>query len=250
MNRASTTTEKGTSWTRGSCSHCVICEELLFVELLWVWGCRPWSDNTTNCVVARLTVDKSLNQTYFCFFCFVLSNKYLCTILVLFSFLLIIELPTLVTWCHLVIIGCQCPQCGFTMQLSFWTVDEGQNLTHHSSWRLKSQRLLQCFSSCFCLTFFDVVFVSSPLPPHPRMCLYYACVCIYSICVFISTLYMYTYTYAVFVTCGENSTNSPDGMFVFALLVHSVWPYQTLPRNKWETPNLAETKFDSWLKIC
>lgn len=120
-NRASTTTEKITSWTRGSCSHCVIREELLFVEMLWVWGCRPWSDNTTNCVVARLTVDKSLNQTYFCFFRFVLSNKYLCTILVLFSFLLIIELPTLVTWCHLVIIGCQCPQCGFTMQLSFWT---------------------------------------------------------------------------------------------------------------------------------
>lgn len=29
---------------------------------------------------------------------------------------------------------------------------------------------------------------------------------------------MYTYTYAVFVTCGEKLANSPDSSYVFALL--------------------------------
>lgn len=124
---------------------------------------------------------------------FFLSNEYLCTILVLLSYLLIIELLTRVTWCHLLILGCQCPQCGFTMQLKFLdTLMLEKNFTHQSSWRLKSQRLLRCLDSCFCLTFFDVVLVSSPHPPHPRMCLYYACVCIY-MCVYIHTVYVYIY---------------------------------------------------------
>lgn len=54
------------------------------------------------------------------------------------------------------------------------------------------RRLLRCLDSCFCLTFSDVVLVSSPHPPHPRMCLYYACVCIY-MCVYIHTVYVYIY---------------------------------------------------------
>lgn len=141
-------------------------------------------------VAASVTVDESLNQT--CFSLFFLSNEYLCTILVLLSYLLIIELLTQVTWRHLLILGCQCPQCGFTMQLSLWTCWCQNNLTHQSSWRLKSQRLLRCLDSCFCLTFSDVVLVTSPHPPHPRMCLYYACVCIY-MCVYIHTVYVYIY---------------------------------------------------------
>lgn len=67
-----------------------------------------------------------------------------------------------------------------------------QNFTLHSSRRLKSGSLLRCLDSCFCLTFFDVVLVTSPHPPHPRMCLYYACVCIY-MCVYIHTVYVYIY---------------------------------------------------------
>lgn len=50
----------------------------------------------TNRVAASVTVDESLNQT--CFFpLFFLSNEYLCTILVLLSYLLIIEPLTQVT---------------------------------------------------------------------------------------------------------------------------------------------------------
>lgn len=77
-----------------------------------------------------------------------------------------------------------------------WKRWRWQNFTLHSSWRLKSGMLLQCLDSCFCLTFLlfwcSVGNQSPPSLPHPRMCLYYACVCIY-MCVYIHTVYVYIY---------------------------------------------------------
>lgn len=106
--------------------------------------------------------------------------------------------------------------------LVFGRADVGKkNFTHQSSRRLKSQRLLRCLDSCFCLTFSDVVLVTSPHPPRPTLeCVYIMHVCVY-ICVFISTPYMYTYTYAVYVTCGEKSAKIP-------LKVVTSLPYYTL----------------------
>lgn len=87
---------------------------------------------------------------------------------------------------------CQCPQCGFTKQLEFLDPLMLGKLNTSVTLKTKSQRLLQRLDSCFCLTFFDVVLLTSTHPLHPRMCLYYACVCIY-MCVYIHTVYVYIY---------------------------------------------------------
>lgn len=141
MNRESSTTEGYALGLREGASPppLIVSSVRNFEEMQWVWGCRPLPENTTNCVAPVSLWTKA--STKLVFFCFFLSNEYLCTILVLLSYLLIIEPLTWVTWCHLLILGCQCPQCGFTMQLRFWTRWCWKNLTHQSSWRLKSSRL-------------------------------------------------------------------------------------------------------------
>lgn len=55
--------------------------------------------------------------------------------------------------------------------------------------------------------------VSSPHPPLPRMCLYYACVCIY-MCVYIHTVYVYIYICSMCNLWWK----SPESSYVFALL--------------------------------
>lgn len=50
---------------RGSVPHRVNFKELLSEDMQRVRGCWPLPENTTNCVAASVTVDKSLNQTCF-----------------------------------------------------------------------------------------------------------------------------------------------------------------------------------------
>lgn len=59
--------------------------------------------------------------------------------------------------------------------------------------------------------------VSGPHPPHPRMCLYYACVCIY-MCVYIYTVYVYIYICSMCNLWLKKKKKSPESSYVFALL--------------------------------
>lgn len=127
-----------------------------------------------------------------------------------------------------------------------------KDFIHHSSWRLRSRRLLRRLHSCFCLTFFDVVLVTSPHLPHPRMCLYYACVCIY-MCVYIHTVYVYIYICSI-CNCGEKSANSPESSYVLALLYSFIFGCIPWCPTPWETLGDAKSctssaqLFVSWLK--
>lgn len=40
---------------------------------------------------------------------------------------------------------------------------------------------------------------------------------------------MYTYTYAVYVTCGEKSANSPESSCLCLTILRHLWAYQTIP---------------------
>lgn len=40
---------------------------------------------------------------------------------------------------------------------------------------------------------------------------------------------MYTYTYAVYVTCGEKSANSPESSCLCLIILRHLWAYQTIP---------------------
>lgn len=130
------------------------------------------------------------------FFPFFLSNEYLCTILVLLSYLLIIEPLTGVTWCHLLILGCQCPQCGFTMQLE--SGDDGKTLhfTHLGDSKQEAPAMLRFMLLLNLLLFWCSVGNQSPPTPPSNvfilcMCVYiYVCLYSHRICIHIHMQYM------------------------------------------------------------